>query len=252
MLKIKKIIFLLLALSLIALPSSAQTAPKKPTRSKPAPARDDIDMPVGGPRSAEQMADVMEVEEDEAPKLYDEDLPVEELSIIYVVDISGSMWCSCPDWTGLDGNIESGNRLDRAKVEIIRSISALTENYTFNIIAYHCAMRQWRPNRDDATPPNKADASAWVMALHPGGGTGTGPAAALALADKDNYTVALLSDGWPGCGAGGGMSAHLQMILLADTQGAQVHTFGINTYGGAEQFLRDIATNTGGNYFSVQ
>jgi len=250
MLKIKKIIFLLLALSLIALPSSAQTAPKKPT-SKPAPARDDIDMPVGGPRSDEQMADVEEIDEDEPPKLYDEELPVEELSIIYVVDISGSMWHSCPPFTGLDGNSTNGNRLDRAKVEIIRSISALTENYTFNIISYHCSMVQWRPERADAIAPNKADASGWTMALYPGGGTGTGPATALALSDKDNYTVALLSDGWPGCSTPGGMAGHLQTIALSNTQGAKIHTFGISTYGAAEQFLRDIATTSGGVYYPV-
>jgi hypothetical protein len=250
MLKIKKLIFFLLALSLIALPAFAQTTSKKLPSTKKA-ANSSLDLPVGGPQDLSAQQDPEEIDEEEPPKLYDEDLPMEELSIIYVVDISGSMWCSCPDWTGLDGNVESGNRLDRAKVELVRSISALTENYTFNIIAYHCAMRQWRPTRDKATPPNKADASAWVMALHPGGGTGTGPAAALALADKDNYTVALLSDGWPGC-MGGGMAAHLQMILASDTQGAQVHTFGINTYGSAEQFLRDVATNTGGTYFPVQ
>ena len=245
MLKIKKIIFLLLALSLIALPSSAQTAPTPNT-----PNRTSMDLPVGTPRSPENLVDPEEIDEDEPPKLYDEELPAEELSIIYVVDISGSMWASCPPFAGLDGNSTSGNRLDRAKVEIIRSISALTENYTFNIISYHCSMVQWRPERADAIAPNKADASGWTMALHPGGGTGTGPATALALSDKDNYTVALLSDGWPGCEPGG-MTGHLQTIVLSNTQGAKIHTFGISTYGAAEQFLRDIATSSGGVYYPV-
>tara|TARA_Y100000590_G_scaffold419755_1_gene521775 strand:- start:7420 stop:8178 length:759 start_codon:yes stop_codon:yes gene_type:complete len=251
MFQIKKLLLLFLAASLLALPTHAQTSPNKANSNASPTPPNDIDLPVGEPRSPEEMADVIDPEEDDPPKLYDEDLPTEELSIIYVIDVSGSMWHSCPPYTGLDGTSTTGNRLDRAKVEVIRSISALTENYTFNIISYHCALTQWRPQRAKAVEPNKSDAYGWVMLLRPGGGTGTGPAAALALSDKENYTVALLSDGWPGCGIPGAMSGHLQMILLSNTQGAQVHTFGINTYGAAEQFLRDIATNTGGVYYPV-
>ena len=250
MLRVKKNVFLVLTLIMLTYnfshTSIGQTAPTPNT-----PDRSSLDLPVGSPRSPENLLDPEEIEEDEPPKLYDEELPAEELSIIYVVDISGSMWQSCPPFTGLDGNSTTGNRLDRAKVEIIRSISALTENYTFNIISYHCAMVQWRPERANAIAPNKADASGWTMALHPGGGTGTGPATALALSDKDNFTVALLSDGWPGCGATGGMVGHLQTIVLSNTQGAKIHTFGISTYGAAEQFLRDIATTSGGVYYPV-
>ena len=249
MLRVKKNVFLVLTLIMLTYnfghTSTGQTAPAPNTPDRPS-----MDLPIGMPRSPENLLDPEEIEEDEPPKLYDEELPAEELSIIYVVDTSGSMWASCPPFTGLDGNSTSGNRLDRAKVEIIRSISALTENYTFNIISYHCSMVQWRPERADAIAPNKADASGWTMALRPGGGTGTGPATALALSDKDNYTVALLSDGWPGC-APGGMAGHLQTIVLSNTQGAKIHTFGISTYGVAEQFLRDIATTSGGVYYPV-
>ena len=136
MLRVKKNVFLVLALIMLTYnfghTSTGQTAPVPKT-----PNRSSLDLPVGSPRSPEDLVDPVEIEEDEPPKLYDEELPVEELSIIYVVDISGSMWHSCPPFTGLDGNSTNGNRLDRAKVEIIRSISALTENYTFNIISYH-------------------------------------------------------------------------------------------------------------------
>jgi hypothetical protein len=47
------------------------------------------------------------------------------------------------------------------------------------------------------------------------------------------------------------MVGHLQTIVLSNTQGAKIHTFGISTYGAAEQFLRDIATTSGGVYYPV-
>ena len=131
-----------------------------------------------------------------------------------------------------------------------KDLCPCNEDFEFNIIAYDCAMRRWAPARQKASAANKSAARGWVAGLSAGGATGTGPAGALALGEKDNYTVVILSDGAPNCGANG-TSGHLNMILSANSQNARVHTFGIAATGQFEQFLRSIAQQTGGNYYSV-
>ncbi len=218
--------------------------PKTPDHGK------EIDLPLEKPDTSVREDEDDDFSEDGDIPLYDEDVPTEGDSIYYVIDISGSMSWGTQTFTGLDGNTVTGNRLDRAKVELQRSISALTEDFKFNIIAYHCSASRWRSSRQDATPQNKSSASAWVRALQATGATGTGPAVALALGDKDNKTVALLSDGAPNCGASG-FAGHTNMILGANTQGAVIHCFGIGAYGQFENFLRNIAQRTGGTYIPV-
>ncbi len=73
---------------------------------------------------------------------------------------------------------------------------------------------------------------------------------ATALDDKSNLLVVLLSDGAPNCGADG-FSGHLSMIQSADTQHAVIDCFGISCYGDFEQFMRDVASTSGGVYFSI-
>lgn len=220
------------------------TTPKTPDHGV------EIDLPLSKPDTSVREDEDDDFSEDGDIPLYDEDVPAQGDSIYYVIDISGSMDWGTHTYTGLDGNTTTGTRLDRAKVELQRSIAALTEDFKFNIVAYQCQTTRWRSSRQEATPQNKSAASAWVRALRAGGATGTGPAVALALGDKDNKTVALLSDGAPNCGASG-FSGHLNMILGANTQGAIIHCFGIGAYGQFENFLRSIAQRTGGNYIPV-
>lgn len=206
--------------------------------------------PVDGLNEDREEEDDDDFNEDDTTKLYDEDVPINEDSIIYVIDISGSMGWGTQSYTGLDGNTTSGTRLDRAKVELVRSIAALTDDFEFNVVAFDCSTTRWASSKQKATPENKASAQSWVMALQDQGATGTGPATALGLEDKENKTVVLLSDGSPNCGASG-TSGHLSMIQSANTQGAVIHTFGIGATGQFEQFLRDIASAAGGQYFPV-
>ncbi|MFC1706381.1 hypothetical protein ACFL59_06090 [Planctomycetota bacterium] len=213
----------------------------------------EIDLPVGNPADGMAIPDEDprdDPNEDDGPRLYDEDLPTETDSIIYVIDISGSMDWGNSSYTGLDGNPTTGSKLERAKVELIKSVAQLTEEFEFNIIAYDCSMRRWSGTRQRATAANKSAARQWVQGLSAGGATGTGPAGALALQEKDNFTIAILSDGAPNCGASG-IPGHLNMILSANSQGAKCHTFGIAATGQFEAFLRSIADQTGGNYYPV-
>ena len=189
-------------------------------------------------------------EEDDGPRLYDEEIPTQIDTIIYVIDISGSMGGGRNSYTGLDGEPAYGSRIERAKVELVKSINSLSEDFKFNVVAYSCNLQRVFESMQQATPENKARAIGWVYALHVGGGTGTGPAGALGLSEKSNQTLVILSDGHPNCGARG-IDGHRQMILDADTQHAVIHTFGISANGQFEAFLRSLSDATGGVYHDI-
>lgn len=196
---------------------------------------------------------------------YGEELPVEEDELIYVIDVSGSMDWGHMTYTDLDGTPATGSQLDRAKVELIRSIQGLSEDLRFNIVSYNCESQSWEPELRHATPDQKASAAAWVEGLRARGGAGTGPAVMDALEYQDNRTIVLLSNVPPGCRGNtkllvddgplfrgvNGFGGHLRMITSANNQEAKIHTFGIGAYGQFESFLRSIAQGTGGNYIPV-
>lgn len=244
-------IALVFALGLAAAPVFAQATPPA-TGGTTAPPGSEIDLPIGTGHATVAEPDDPPVEDD-TPTIYDEDLPTTTESIIYVLDISGSMDWGVGPYTGLDGNPTSGTRLDRAKAELIRSIQGLTEDFKFNVFAYDCDLQRWSPARQQAVPAAKASASGWVSSRQAMGATGTGPAVAAALGDKDNFCVVLLSDGAPNCigYSSGSIAQHRAMIRAANTQGAVIHCFGIGAYGEFEQFLRDVARDSGGQYFPV-
>lgn len=184
------------------------------------------------------------------PTIYGEEITTEGDTIFYVIDISGSMDWDNRSYTDLDGRTRNGTRMERAKVELIRSIMALSRNFSFNIIAFDCGTRQWQRSMQEATDGNKQSASAWVRALQPTGATGTGPAAALALGARENKAVVLLTDGAPNCGANS-MDGHRSMIRTANRQGATINVFGIAASGSYRSFCQNVAGDSGGSYFDV-
>ena len=224
------------------------------TTLSPVPAKGgEIDLPIGEPSPNVEQADPKPNPVEDpgtGPKFYDEDIPVKTDSIIYVIDVSGSMSWDDHTYTALDGSQQSGPRIDRAKVEMIKSIQALPKEFSFNVLSYDCDIYRWSASKQKADPGPKASAIQWTSNLEPMGATGTGPAVATALGDKDNLTVVLLSDGAPNCGAND-FSGHLRMIQSANSQHATIHCFGISCYGSFEQFMRDVASTSGGRYFGV-
>jgi len=195
--------------------------------------------------------DKEEPEETPTVRIYDEEVPAEHDGVVYVIDVSGSMDYGATTYIGLEGDPTYGSRIDRAKVEVIRSLRALTEDMTFNILAYHCSLRAWRLDRVPATVENIAAATAWVRTLIARGGTATGPSTAVALDDRDVYLVALISDGAPNCGANG-LYGHRVAISENNLQGAVIHTFGIGVHSSAETFMRVVASDSGGVYHAVE
>ena len=205
---------------------------------------DGMDLPVAPPKNPPPP------EEDDGPRLYDEEIDTRTDTVIYVIDISGSMGSGSTNYVGSNGQPTYGSKIERAKAELIKSINSLDDDFKFNIVAYSCNLQRVFQSMNYATFANKARAIGWVQNLRAGGGTASGPAGALGLSEKDNLTLVILSDGSPGCGAPS-MEAHKQMILSADTQGAVIHTFGIAANGRFEAFLRSLSDATGGIYYDI-
>lgn len=230
-----------------------------------APVQGELDLPLGQPTPAEYVNPNVDDDDppsdDDPPTFYDEEIPATS-SVTYVIDISGSMGWGSTTYTTPDGQVRSGTPLDRAKAELIRSINSLSEDFDFNCFAYDCSIRQMWGAPREATDDNKASARAWVSALQDMGATGTGPATVAALGQEEE-SVVLLTDGDPNCGceSGGGgwgwggygdyIQCHKNMILSNNPNGCTVSTFGIGDYGEFAQFLRDIASATGGIYVHI-
>ena len=181
---------------------------------------------------------------------FGETFPIPSCSVVYVLDRSGSMSYQFGPYVDRFGNTVTTTRWDFVTDRTISSFQALPETARFNVITYACNRDKFRVSTVLATPSNKATAEVWLLGHFPWGGTGTGPAGVEALLEKDNRTVLLVSNGQPNCGATG-TTGHLNMILAENTQGAAIHTFGIDPYG-VFQFLRDLAAATGGIYLHLE
>ena len=226
--------FSLLAVLLASAPVQAQDGLDLPITppvygSKPGPA------PVPPPEPTEDPRD------EPPPIFYGEEIESQSKSVIYVIDISGSM-----DWSG--GRPHS--RWESARRELLRSIDGLPADYTFNIIAYNFFILPWRNARVPVTPENKQAAKSWVSELQPGWSTATGPAVAIALEDKENKCIILLTDGAPNTPVPD-PAWHRDLIRRQNTQRAQIHVFGIDASGEMRGFCQNIASDSGGSYFDI-
>lgn len=170
------------------------------------------------------------------PVFYGEEIESENDTICYVIDLSGSM--------------RREGRIERARRELEKSISGLSPNMRFNVVAYACAVKSWQPGLVPASPANKTAAIAWTAALLPYGGTATGPATALALNDKQCQAIALLTDGTPNCGADD-PPGHRKMINAANSQRATISVFGVDATGQWRLFCLEVAGDSGGSYYDV-
>ena len=238
--------------------AEAQTAVPLPSAgkgTKPSVAKDDLDLPFEEPSREMANTELPPPPEEpepveEPPTFSGEPIPSENSTIFYVVDKSCSMGWDYRTYVDEEGNTKSGNRMDRAKVELRKSVNALPKNFKFNLLAYGCSLARWRTQMVEANVANKGSAIGWINSLYPNDGTMTGPATATALQDKDNKSVVLLTDGAPNCGASG-TSGHRSLIKAANTQGAIVTVFGIGASGYLKQFCQDIANDNNGSYTDI-
>lgn len=221
----------------------------------PASAQDNLDLPFNLPdrelTSTELPPPPPEPTPKEDPPTFSgEPIPSENSTIFYVVDKSCSMGWDYRTYVDEEGNTKSGNRMDRAKVELRKSISSLPKNFKFNLIGYGCSISRWSTQMREANTANKLSAVGWVNSLYPNDGTMTGPATATALQDKSNKSIVLLTDGAPNCGASS-LTGHRSLIKSANTQGATVSVFGIGASGYLKQFCQDVANDNNGSYTDI-
>lgn len=209
--------------------------------------------PIETPEASEDPRDVP------APTFFGEEIDVTNDSLIYVIDISGSMTMATEPFEDENGKIvPHGTRLDRAKAELKRSIGGLPENFTFNVFVYDECVKGCWPAKRAATTANKTTAFGWVDALKPEGWTNTGLALQTALADKQNSAVVLLSDGAPNfldCAARyvASFDDHARLVRSSNTQQARIDTFGIGISGDptTRAFMQRLASESGGTYRDV-
>jgi hypothetical protein len=197
------------------------------------------------------------------PTIYGKDIKPETPAVIYIVDISSSMELDIGVYTDADGKVSKGNRLDRAKSALIRSIRSLPKNFEFELVAFDC--QQYfcfsSPYVGNRMSNDKDAAIKWVNELRPIGGTGTGPAVEKVLYyfEKCKYII-LLTDGSPNCGAGSEffedpscIKAHESRIREANkTRKATIDVYGINAKGMMRAFCTTVAGQNNGNYVDVE
>jgi hypothetical protein len=193
------------------------------------------------------------------PTIYGKTQKSENGTIIYVIDVSGSMGWDMGQYTAPDGSTQTGDRLDRAKAELAKSVVSLPNTFKFNMYSYDCGCYPWQGGMQPADDQHKQDALGWISNLQPMGATGTGAAVAQALNSNNSCKLfVLLTDGAPNCDAGDEsgdsscIAAHLQMIDQNNTQHAVINVFGIGATGEFKQFCMDVASQNGGQYSDVR
>ena len=195
---------------------------------------------------------------DNPPTIYGKDLTSENGTVVYIIDISGSMGWDMGQYTTPDGKTANGDRLDRAKSQLAQSVMSLPKSFKFNMYSFDCGVYQWQGSLQPADDATKNAAMGWINQLQPQGATGTGPAMSAALQLKDCKLFVLLTDGAPNCGAGDEsgdsscIKAHLVMIDQANSQHAVINVFGIGATGEFKQFCMDVASQNGGSYTDVR
>lgn len=226
--------------------------------SKVTPVPPDFKRPRDFPPGEEPPAD--DPRDEPPPVFFGEEIDAQTHSVVYVIDNSGSMTLSVEPFTDENGAVvRQGNRLDRAKTELRRSISTLPDTFFFNVMFYdECTMACWT-SKQKATAANKEFAFAWIAAVQPDGWTNTGLAVAQALRDKDNQAIVLLSDGSPNfldCSMNyvGTFDQHRDLIRNENSQGAVVNAFGIGveTDIDARSFMMAVAAENRGSYVEIR
>ena len=236
----------------------------------------DLDLPVLPPtyRSPEERAlqpipDVSPPERQELPVedtealdepvlFYGQEIGAEQSSVVYVLDFSESMGIYTTGCIIIQDSPTSTHTIpifyvDRLKEEFAASVSALSANMRFNVIAFDCNVDQWSGGLVRATPGSKADAIAWVTDQQPRGATNTGAAVTLALQDPEVESVILLTDGMPTCPTYD-WETHREVIRQNNPRHIPIHCFGLGNAGRrrSSPFLSAVAADSGGICVDVQ
>jgi len=157
----------------------------------------------------------------------------------------GFFWCldrSCSmDW---------GNLIGQLKSEMTESISQLSEESEFSIVAFSSGYTYWSPNPKEANAGNKASATAYVLSLSPDGGTCLAPAGVYTISisnmcSKEHKQILVLSDGEPNCP---GPAETLSAMTSANWQHTPINTIYIASDTGGTAFMQQLAAMNSGTF----
>ena len=232
-------------------PKAPILAPGAPTPARPVP-------------KAPEPEPVLPQEDEKPPTIYGSEVKSDNQTIIYVLDISGSMGLDLELSVDVDGVLVYGDRLVRAKNELAKSVSMLPPGWRFEVLAFDCDTLAWAGELREATEANKKLAINWALSCKAQGATGTASAVGRALL---NYPacklVILLTDGEPNCNAlrwcGNVPPAeHRADIKWANhekrAEPAIIDVFGISCPTGSEmhKFCTGVAGDNAGMYVGVR
>ncbi len=171
--------------------------------------------------------------------------------IVFILDRSGSM--QMPDAKG------QGSKIDVAKSELVKAITSLPDNATFNIIFYNSTWDVWKKKMTVATPSNRRKAVAWVKGIKEVGATNIFDPLerAFELAGRGTHdkayklvldTIFFMSDGL----ANRGRIIDPRQILkeieeMNALKKVRIHSIGIGPNHDV-RLMRGLADMTGGSY----
>ncbi|MGE3853841.1 MAG: HEAT repeat domain-containing protein [Planctomycetota bacterium] len=180
-------------------------------------------------------------------------IEVRSLRVAFVLDVSGSM-------SGLSKFVPTGpnapkanpTKLDVAKqqlLQVLDQFAKMDAKVKFNITFFHTNPEPWKESLVETSKANLADARAYVEKQTPRGGTNIFDSLEQAMQDPEVDTIFLLSDGAPGSGKFVAADDICREIAKINrTRRIVINCIGIEVAGSAEQFLKRLARESGGQY----
>lgn len=179
--------------------------------------------------------------------------------VVYILDISGSMneRATRAETVASDGDADpEPRRIDAAIAALDRSITALDDDATFNIVFYQTTVVSWRTEQVAATPANRDAARKWARGIVARGGTNLFGAIehAFALSGRSTLdarfptaadTFFVLSDGQPTVGLVDADAIVDAVRRLNRFRRVCIHTIAVGE-GADAPFLARLAEATGG------
>jgi len=164
-------------------------------------------------------------------------IPVRSSRIIFVLDRSGSM--------NMHDTTDGRTRLDRAKIELLRTVDGLPLGTQANIVFFGTGAEEWRHGLVPLSRTNRRAVKGFLKGIDATGGTDLYEALALALSDRNVEAVYLLSDGSP-TGKHRGFKDMLGAVgLLNRVRRVRIHCIAL---GHESLLLRELAKQHDGVY----
>jgi len=171
------------------------------------------------------------------------DIPLVSSHVAFLIDHSGSMAARI-------GTDKKFTRLEAAKEQLTRVLSAVPDTHWCNLIAYESGVRSLWDKLRQPDDENRKDLLARVKSIPPGAGTNIFGALEMAFADPEVDTVYLLTDGEPSVGKLIAPDDILDEVRRWNrTRQIVIHCIGL---GIDSQLLKNLAAESGGSYKYVQ